>query len=166
MPRVPQRCIHPLLAVCAALFSASAGYPAAAGEPVLTTVDERGVRDALERYRAAWLTNDPANVLSTFDSDAVLVPAGGAAPLTGREAISRYWWPTQGPSTSIKRFDQPVLSVSGSGGFASAYGTSVVEWTTGTDPTRQASRSQWSAVLRQGTDGRWSIRMLAWELAR
>lgn len=156
-----------VLVVVVVLASIRAAPPAGARKGAPPTGSfapaEQAVRQALDQYRVAWLANDATRVVGTLTEDAILLPDPPTPlPIAGREGILKYWWPAGGTSTTITRFDQPVLDVHGSGDFASAYGTSLVEWRTGGSTAPQSSRSQWAAVLRRGTNGQWRIRSLAW----
>ncbi|MBK5228358.1 MAG: nuclear transport factor 2 family protein [Actinobacteria bacterium] len=52
----------------------------------------------VERYRAVWESNDPAEVGALFTDDALYHDSPGQAPWTGRDAIVKEW---------IDRKDEP-----------------------------------------------------------
>src|SRR5262249_36069096 len=80
------------------------------------------VRAVLETYRTSWLRGDAEGVLGTFTSDAVLLPAHGAGPVVGMEAIRRYWWPAGAPPTTITRLEITVEQIGGDCRLAYAQG--------------------------------------------
>jgi hypothetical protein len=71
----------------------------------LSAGDEAAVRAVIEKYRRSWLEGDAEGVMATLGSDAVLLPAHGAAPVVGGDAIRRYWWPAGAPPTTITVLD-------------------------------------------------------------
>lgn len=86
----------------------------------------------VDRYRLAWLTNDPADIGSLFTDEAVYRTEPFAQPIQGREAIVADW---------VERKDEPgdtqwsyrVIGVDGDLGFVQ--GTAAYS----TDPPRTYS---------------------------
>lgn len=129
-----------------------------------TSVDEAAVRDLEERYRAAWLADDPDGVMATLASDAVLMPAG-LPPLMGHDAIRAYWWPADGSVTTIHDYELVVEEVEGSGDLAFVRGRGSLAFTY-QDPAGEASslssESVHLSVARRDADGVWRIVRRAW----
>ncbi len=69
------------------------------------------------RYRDAWRANDATSVMATLTRDAVLLP-GGLEPIVGEKAIRGFWWPADGPSTTVISMDQVVDDVTADGSIA------------------------------------------------
>ena len=86
-----------MIAVSTACRSGAAGQGGAA--------DGRSLRAVNEAYRAAWLAGDSAAVLRLFASDAVLLPHHGDPPVVGLAAIQAFWWPPDGPPTTVTSMD-------------------------------------------------------------
>src|SRR5215468_552960 len=75
------------------------------GRSALTGHDRTSIRNVIEKYRTSWLAGDAEGVMSTFTEDAVLLPAQGSAPVVGRDAIRKYWWPAGAPPTTITKLN-------------------------------------------------------------
>ena len=65
--------------------------------------DEVDVRDAVQNYVKAWLSNDADAVMATLTDDIVLQPHHGVESVIGSEAV-RAWWFPEGPPTVITAF--------------------------------------------------------------
>ncbi len=143
-----------------------AGRSAAADcGPSLSTEDAQAVRSVQEAYRTAWLRGDEKGVLATFTDDAVLLPAHGASPITGKVAIQRYWFPAGEPPTTITRLDLTIAGLDGDGCIAFTHGEDNVGWTTvekGVTRTH-GHPGTYLNVLRKGPDGRWRIARHMWD---
>ena len=129
----------------------------------LRPADELKVRAVDAAYAAAWLRNDPAAVLATLWPDAVLVPPG-RAPLRGVEEIRRFWWPSDGPKTTVTAFESTVSQIGGSGSTAWALGTYQFDfwWETGGQRTEHRNRGNTLMVFRKGAGGEWRISHRMW----
>jgi uncharacterized protein (TIGR02246 family) len=131
----------------------------------LAPEDEKAIRATIERYRTAWLTNDPTGVLRTFTDDAVLLPAHGAAAISGIAAIEKYWFAPGGPPTIITSLDITVDQVGGNSTLAFARGLDSVAWTvTQNGVTRRHSHpGTYLNVMRKLPDGTWRIQVHMWD---
>jgi uncharacterized protein (TIGR02246 family) len=131
----------------------------------LPSDDSASVRAVVERYRAAWLANDENGVLSTFVSDAVLMPADGNPAVVGMPAIKKYWWPDSATKTAITKFAQIPDEVGGNEGLAYARGTSDVEWRSEDKGVAQdwQNSSSFLFLLRRDDRGAWQISHLIWD---
>ena len=81
-----------------------------------------------EAYRAAWLANDEKGVLSLFWDDAALYP-NGLAPQKGIKAVKEFWFAPSDTKTTITNYSITTDEIIGIKNFASASGSSVLEWT-------------------------------------
>jgi uncharacterized protein (TIGR02246 family) len=155
--------------VAAALVLASIGLAsrsaAADCGTSLSADDAEAVRAVQEAYRTAWLRGDEKGVLATFTDDAVLLPAHGARPITGQDAIKRYWFPAGAPPTTITRLDLTIAGLDGDGCVAFTHGEDNVGWTTmEKDVARPHGHpGTYLNVLRKGPDGRWRIARHMWD---
>lgn len=131
----------------------------------LTKTDAAQVRAVVEAYRSSWLRGDPAGVLATLTDDAVLLPAHGAAPIVGKAAITRYWWPAGAPVTTVTRLDITVEGLSGDCRMATAYGNDDVGWTQEDNGTVTAHGhpGTYLNVFRKSAEGQWRISRHMWD---
>lgn len=137
----------------------------ASAEGCLTASDREAVRQLHEDYRVAWLANDGAAVRKVFTNDAVLLPAHGLEPVVGMEAIKRFWWPPDGPPTTITRFEAAIDEIGGCGTIAYARGRTEVEWTV--EDQGKASKfhnaGTFLTLFRKLPDGAWKISHQMWD---
>ena len=73
-------------------------------------MDAAGFRDWLDRYFAAWVSNDPADVADLFTEDATYTVGPFAQPWVGREEIVRRW--TSGEQVDVEHRSE-VLAIEG-----------------------------------------------------
>jgi ketosteroid isomerase-like protein len=69
----------------------------------------------LERYRAAWKTDDPQQIADLFTEDAVYAPRPFGEPWKGRDEIVAKWIEL-GDSGTPWQFESEVLAVEGETG--------------------------------------------------
>ena len=75
-------------------------------------IDTTDIDSWLKRYRAAWLSDDPAAIAALFTSDVRYFTAPFNEPLVGTEAVSAYWL-EQGESRLPWTFDYEVVAREG-----------------------------------------------------
>ncbi|NNF57715.1 MAG: SgcJ/EcaC family oxidoreductase [Rhodothermaceae bacterium] len=126
---------------------------------VFTAEDEISVREAVQRYVDAWLSNEADAVMATLTEDIVLQPHHGDDPVVGAEAV-RAWWFPEGPPTVITAFTVETRVVSGCGSLAYAWGRSSVIWTT--EGESFSNEGNALSVLSRGDDGTWKIAHQIW----
>ncbi|MFN0150125.1 MAG: YybH family protein [bacterium] len=143
-----------------ALFVVAAGHSAAAA---LTAADSTAIRAVENEYVAAWLRDDVAGVLATFDSTATILPPG-KLPISGASAIRDHWWPQDGSTTKITAFEWAIEEIGGAEAYAFTRGISTVSWTYDKDETHQEAtvRSPNLTLLRKRPDGTWRITHQMW----
>lgn len=158
-PRHRLACLLILNMLCwAAVDQASA-----AAREGLSERDRAAVAAATLRYRDAWLANSPAMVMSTLSREAVLLPSG-LEPIVGEGAIRKFWWPANGPSTTVKAMEQVIDDISGDGSVAVVRGHGSLTFSLrhdGKDESRTL-RSTFINVLRRQADGSWLIAQRMW----
>lgn len=142
------------------LASSACGPEAPAG---LTAEGEMEVRAVERDYVAAWRANDPEAVMRTLTSDAVLLP-GGISPVRGTEAIRDFWWPPEGPVTTVTDYETEIAEVGGQVDLAFMRGTGRLRfrWEDGAESGEASSRSAWLALLRRDSDGSWRMTHRTW----
>jgi len=131
----------------------------------LSAQDATAIKATIEKYRTSWLAGDADGVLGTFTDDAVLLPAQGGAPVVGREAIRKYWWPAGGPPTTITRLEITYEDVGGDCRIGYARGRDEVGWTL---EDHGAAKSHGNSgtylnVMRKRPDGSWRISHHMWD---
>ncbi len=158
----------------AILGASSAKREAAKGDAVapasltpgsLTIKDERAIKATIEAYRTAWLANDEKGVLKTFTSDAILMPAHGAAAVVGIGEIRKYWFTPGGPPVTINELNITVDQINGNGTLAYARGFDGVAWSwTENGKLRKHSHpGTYLNVMKKLPDGSWRIQVNMWD---
>jgi len=159
---------HALFAALFGLFllsAASHAQTASLCPAELTTEDAARIRALVEAYRTAWFKGDAQAVLNTFTADAVLLPAHGARPIVGRDAITKYWFPPGAPATRITKLDITVEGLSGGCSVAYSYGRDDVGWTQEENgrPKSHGHPGTYLNVFRKLPDGTWRISHHMWD---
>jgi len=133
--------------------------------PTLSEKDAAAVRGVIEAYRTAWLRGDAHGVMATLTADAVLLPAHGAKPVIGTDAITKYWWPGGGPTTTITKLDITVEQVGGDCRVAHAHGRDDVAWTVEENGTTRTygHPGTYLNVFKRQADGSWRISHHMWD---
>lgn len=146
----------------AALLALATASASAAPLERLAPADEAKVRAANAAYVEAWRQNDPAAVLATVWPDAVLIPQG-SAPVVGREAIRKFWWPP-GSRTTIRRFTFTTDEIGGDGSLAWARGTFQFDFTYESQGKNSAlaNRGNYLNLFLRGPGGEWRISHRMW----
>jgi len=140
--------------------------PASSECASLSKEEAARVRAVVEAYRTAWLKGDAEGVLNTLTADAVLLPAHGARPIVGKEAIARYWWPAGAPASQIIKLDITVEGLAGDCMIAYAYGRDDVAWTQEEEKGTSKAYGHpgtYLNVFRKSADGRWLISRHMWD---
>jgi hypothetical protein len=75
-------------------------------------IDTTGIDRWLERYQAAWLSDDPVAIAALFTSDVRYYTAPFSEPLVGIEALCVFWL-EQGESRLPWTFDYQVVAREG-----------------------------------------------------
>ena len=129
----------------------------------LSPADEAKIRAVNEAYAAAWRRNDPEAVRAALWPDAVLIPQG-SLPVRGLEAIDRFWWPKDGPATTVTGFTVTVDEVGGSGNLGFVRGTFVLDfsWEDKGKTVPRRNRGNYFMLFRRSAAGDWRISHRMW----
>jgi hypothetical protein len=101
----------------------------------------------LERYRAAWTTDDPQQIGALFTEEATYSPWPFSKPWEGREAIVAKWI-ERGDSKDPWRFESELVAVEGDTGVVKGLTT----YPAHDDEAEDAYSNIW--VIRLEPDGR------------
>ncbi len=153
------------LALTVLVLAAPLPLEASDGSQGLSAADEAKIRAVSEAYCAAWLANDEAAVLALFSRDAVLLPHHGLDPVVGEKAIRAFWFPKDGPPTTVTKLTQRIDEVGGTCDLAYMRGHSAVGWISGKGPDAKVSSNAGTFLnlLRKQADGAWLITHQMWD---
>lgn len=126
----------------------------------LSNTDRDAIRAAALSYSAGWLTNDADAVMQPFVAEPVLSPSG-LPWLEGQQAARDFWFPEDGPATTVTKFDQVVLETGGSGDFGFVRGTFELAFVY--DDESYESGGKFVSLLRRQADGAWKITHQVWD---
>jgi uncharacterized protein (TIGR02246 family) len=129
----------------------------------LTPADRAAAEAATQRYREAWLANDPRRIMATLTPDAVLYPST-LPPIAGRDAIGTFWFPPSS-ATRVVAMELSIDTVHVDGDTAATSGTGSLTFVVTTDGVDGAPRTQrsWHVnVLRRQDDGSWLLWKRMW----
>jgi ketosteroid isomerase-like protein len=117
------------------------------------------IKAADAAYAVAWLANDSEQVMATLAADAVIVPSGMIA-IQGEEAIRRFWWPENSPSTQVTEFTliQHEIGQDGATGFVRGSFMLAFEY----DGREYSSAGEYLSLLRCDRAGSWKISHRMW----
>lgn len=101
--------------------------PLAPDEP-LSEQDRTALLEAVNSLANAWLARDKERILSHYTTDAVLIPHHGEEPSVGIKAIERYWFNPLFPPIEVRRMDNQVQEISGSGNWAFVRGRGQLDY--------------------------------------
>lgn len=151
--------VLPLMIV--ALAGCAGGRPAPGGDRCpIEASDLAEIRKLVSDYRASWLSGDASAVLGLFTDDGVLLPHHGDAPVVGRAAIEKFWWPRDAPPFRLLRMEVTVDEVGGNCGLAFARGIDEIAWSGG--GRTRSQRGTYLNVFRK-TAGGWKISHHMWD---
>ena len=141
----------------------AAAVASAAPVGQLAPRDESRIRTVNEAYAAGWRANDPDEVRATFWPDAVLIPQG-SAPIRGMDAINRFWWPADGPATTVTAFTVTADEVGGSGAIAFARGSFRLDFSYEENGKKveRTNRGNYLNLFSRDSKGTWRISHRMW----
>ena len=146
-----------------AILSVSACGRADEAANKLTEADRSTIMRLDSIFVQGWLRDDTTAALSVFAPDAVLHPPN-SLPVTGRAAIRAFWWPTDGSTTRITKFERQIDEIDGSHEVAFIRGRSELSWiyTKAGTTQNQTGRSASIAIARRDSTGAWTISRQIW----
>jgi uncharacterized protein (TIGR02246 family) len=131
----------------------------------LSPTDIAKIRQVHKRYEEAWLKGYAEGVRSLFTDDCVLLPHHGDPPLVGKKQMNEFWFPPNGPATTVTKLVLAIESIGGDGQIAYVWGTDEVAWTTTQNgkTTSSSEKGTFLAVLQKQPDGEWKISHRMWD---
>ena len=149
----------PIIFLMCSVIVASAKTPGSRSD------DRSLIRNLLEQYRAAWLSNDPDAIRHCFTQDAVLMPHHGLEPIVGMKAINDFWFPATRAKTTILKFVRTIDEIGVDGSLAYARGRSEVAWRVedGGKTEDWRTSGNFMAILKKQAHGNWLISHLIWD---
>ena len=159
------RCALPSVGVGLLILSSFGLAQSSERKSSLTEQDRAAIRSVIEKYRRSWLGGNVEGVMSTFTAGGVLLPAQGAPPVVGADAIRKYWWPASGPATTITKLDITYEEIDGECEIAYARGRDEVGWTVEENGAkkRHSNFATYLNVMRKLPDGSWRISQHMWD---
>lgn len=131
----------------------------------LSTEDIAKIKKVHRDFENAWLRGDAEGVRSLFTEDCVLLPHHGEQPRVGKKEMNEFWFPTDGPRTTITKLNVTLEGIGGDGQTAYVWGKHEVAWTTIQDgkTTSSSNKGTFLNILRKQADGRWKISHHMWD---
>jgi sugar lactone lactonase YvrE/ketosteroid isomerase-like protein len=142
------------------------GQKMAAQTPIqkVAPADSAAVQKILDEYVAAWLRGDEKGVLDPFEQRGRIQPSG-MCPFDSLQNIRKFWFPTDGSTTTIHQFDLELQDMHALGSdLIFTAQTSRLYWSYHLGDSR-AGKLQYgyaTTVFRKQTDGQWKIWRQAW----
>lgn len=121
--------------------------------------DVEAIERADRAYATAWLTNDPDRVMATLTDDAVIMPSGMEAK-RGPQAIRWFWWPPEGPPTTVTAFDLVQQEAGGDGSFAFVQGSFMLRFQM--EGKSYSGTGEYLSLLKCLPGGEWRISHRIW----
>ena len=131
----------------------------------LSAQDIAKIKQVHEEFEAAWLKGDPDGVRGLFTEDCVLLPHHGERPRIGKKEMDEFWFPTDGPPTTVTKLKVTLKSIGGDGETAYVWGMHEVAWTTVQNGKAASSSNQGTFlnILKKQPDGIWKISHHMWD---
>jgi ketosteroid isomerase-like protein len=131
----------------------------------LSPADIECLHTLVQGYAAAWLDGSAEAVLRHFTNDAVLLPHHGVQPAVGEAAVRAFWWPPDGPPTTVTRFELTPREAGGSGDVGFVWGYFILEYETEVDgaPRTVANAGTFMILARRDSDAAWRISHHMWD---
>ncbi|MEZ4965983.1 MAG: HIT domain-containing protein [Saprospiraceae bacterium] len=122
------------------------------------------IKSIYEAYFQGWLKSDSTALLAQMTPGATIMPAG-LAPVSGRDMIRAYWFPSDGSRTTVTRFEHEIDEVRLDGNIAWIRGHSSLSFVYEKDGVRveksDVAHSRLMLFERQ-QDDRWLITCNMW----
>jgi ketosteroid isomerase-like protein len=129
----------------------------------LSDGDLEQIRALETAYVEAWERNDRDAIMAIVDEDPVLIP-NGMEPIAGRRAVEAFWWPADGPSTTITSYATEIDEIGGSGDVAWVRGRGSLSfrWEENGAVREQTSRNVFLMTAQRREDGSWKLKTRMW----
>lgn len=155
-----RRAISSFLALLA-LAGSALGTPTTG----LSTEDIEKIKQVHKKFEDAWLKGDANGVRYLFTEDCVLLPHHGGPPQVGIREMDQFWFPVNGPPTTVTKLKLTLQGIGGDGRIAFVWGTHEVGWTTVQDgkATSSSNKGTFLNILKKQRNGDWKISHHMWD---
>lgn len=132
-------------------------------ESFFSPCDRAQIEQLIKDYRSGWLSDDRQKLLELFADDATIIPSG-LRPIQGKAAMAEFWWPQDGSTTTIQRYDIEVLKIDGDNhnGFVLENGKLSWSYHSGATTFSKTQESSEVTVLKKNASGVWHITERIW----
>lgn len=158
---MPHRRAISSLLVLLVLAGSVLGTPATG----LSTEDIEKIKQVHKKFEDAWLKGDADGVRYLFTEDCVLLPHHGDPPRVGMKEMNQFWFPVNGPPTTVTKLRLTLQGIGGDGRIAYVWGTHEVAWTTVQDgkATSSSNKGTFLNILEKQRNGDWRISHHMWD---
>ena len=131
----------------------------------LSRQDIAKIKQVHEEFEAAWRKGDADGVRRLFTEDCVLLPHHGERPRVGKKEMDEFWFPTDGPPTTVTKLKVSLESIGGDGQTAYVWGIHEVAWTTvqNEKTTSSSNKGTFLNILKKQPNGDWKISHHMWD---
>ncbi|MEK7256224.1 MAG: hypothetical protein AAB316_15840, partial [Bacteroidota bacterium] len=125
--------------------------------------DLEALQNINKTYVQAWLKSDEKGVLELFEEGARISPSG-LCPIDSLLKISQFWFPKDGSTTTIHRFENEILTSSISGDLGFTTQKTLLDWSYVKGETKMGRVQEGIAttVFRRQPGGGWKIWRQMW----
>ena len=152
-----------IFAIVPLFILAIACAPSQNAVDALTSADRSAIMRLDAKFVEGWLQDDTLAALSVFAPDAILHPPN-SQPVIGVAAIRAFWWPADGSTTRITKFERQIDEIEGSRDIAYIRGRAELGWiyTKAGKTLNQTGRSASIMIARRDSTGAWAISRQIW----
>ena len=127
-----------------------------------THEDKNKIGQIINAYQEGWLSGDSARIIELFADTAVLIPSG-MTPIRGKHKIIEFWWPSDGSTTTINRYEIEILEIGGDGDWAYTLEHGTLSWSyRKQDFSMSKDQQSYEITLFKKIKGQWKIVRRIW----
>ncbi|HVH70903.1 MAG TPA: nuclear transport factor 2 family protein [Candidatus Dormibacteraeota bacterium] len=131
----------------------------------LSAGDIAKIKQIHKKFEDAWLKVDADGMRLLFTEDCVLLPHHGDPARVGMKEMNQFWFPVNGPPTTVTKLRLILQGIGGDGRIAYVWGTHEVAWTTVQNgkATSSSNKGTFLNILRKQPNGDWKISHHMWD---